>query len=95
MIRNRTFTITYELPEELFNVLEKKAQREGRPLDLVIAEYKLKQYPPRPPISPEEAERRHQDLIRHFGTYNSGDPNSADNERIDEDLAREYGGELE
>jgi hypothetical protein len=94
MIRNRTFTITYELPEELFNVLERKAQREGRPLDLVIAEYKLKQYPPRPPISPEEAERRHQRLLSHFGSWDGGDPNGADNEKIDEDLAREYGAGL-
>jgi hypothetical protein len=94
MIAKRTFTVTYELPESLFNVLEEKAKREGRPLELVIAEYKLKQYPPRPPVSPEEAERRHQNLIRHFGSYKSGDPNSSDNERIDQDLAREYGGNL-
>ena len=30
-------------------------------------------------------------IRRHFGTWDSGDPHSADNERIDEDLAREYG----
>ncbi len=94
MIRNRTFTVTYELPEELFNVLEAKAKREGRPLDLVIAEYKLKQYPPRPAVSPEEAERRHRDFVAMFGAYDSGDPHSADNERIDQDLAREYGSGL-
>ncbi len=93
MIRNRTFTITYELPEELFNVLERKAKREGRPLDLVIAEYKLKQYPPRPPISPEEAEQRHQDFVALFGTGVSDDPHSSNNEGIDADLAREYQGE--
>ncbi|HLL70486.1 MAG TPA: hypothetical protein VK363_03585 [Pyrinomonadaceae bacterium] len=28
---------------------------------------------------------------RYFGTWDSGDTRSADNERIDEDLAREYG----
>jgi len=28
---------------------------------------------------------------RHFGTWDSGDTRSADNERIDEDLTREYG----
>ncbi len=27
---------------------------------------------------------------RHFGTWDSGDENSADNDRIDQDLAREY-----
>ncbi len=29
---------------------------------------------------------------RHFGSFDSGDPNFSDNERIDADLAREYGG---
>ena len=28
---------------------------------------------------------------RHFGTLDSGDPNSANNEKIDADLAGEYG----
>lgn len=32
------------------------------------------------------------DFRRCFGTINSGNPNSADNESIDADLAREYGG---
>jgi hypothetical protein len=27
---------------------------------------------------------------RHFGSWDSGDERSADNERIDQDLAREY-----
>lgn len=27
---------------------------------------------------------------KHFGTLNSGDPRSADNDKIDRDLAREY-----
>ncbi|MCA1594729.1 MAG: hypothetical protein LC754_19290 [Acidobacteria bacterium] len=29
---------------------------------------------------------------RHFGAWDSGDEHSADNERIDRDLAREYDG---
>ena len=29
---------------------------------------------------------------QHFGAWDSGDEHSADNERIDDDLAREYGG---
>jgi hypothetical protein len=89
----RELTVTYRLPEELWKVLEEQAAREGRRMEDVVAEYKLQQYPPRPPISPEEAQRRHQALIDQFGTYDSGDPHSSDNERIDEDLAREYGGD--
>lgn len=34
--------------------------------------------------------RKTGDVTRFFGTFKSGDPNSADNERIDADLAEEY-----
>lgn len=35
--------------------------------------------------------RRKGDITRFFGAWSSGDPDSANNERIDADLAREYG----
>jgi hypothetical protein len=94
MIQKRTLTVTYELPEELWEVLEEKAKREGRPMAEVIAEHKQAERYVRPPVSPEEEERLHQELISQFGTYDSGNPNSADNDRIDEDLAKEYGSAL-
>jgi hypothetical protein len=93
MIRKRKFTVTYELPEELFNVLEEQAKREGRPMAEVIAECKKEMRFTRPPVSPEEEERLHQQLVSLFGTGSSNDPHSSHNERIDEDLAREYQGE--
>ena len=95
MIRNRTFTITYELPEELFNVLEEKAKREGRPLEEVIVEHQKEIRGVRPPVSPEEEERLHQEFVSLFGTGMSDDPHSSNNERIDEDLARECGSGLQ
>ena len=94
MIQKRSLTVTLELPEDLWNVLEDKALRENRPMAEVIAEYKLKQYPPRPLFSAEEAERRHREFVAMIGSYDSGYPNSCDNERIDQDLAREYGSGL-
>ena len=72
MIRKRKFTVTYELPEELFNVLEEQAKREGRPMEEVIAECKKEMRVVRPPVSPEE-EPLHQELVSLFGTGNSGD----------------------
>ena len=70
MIRNRTFTVTYELPEELFNVLEEKAKREGRPLEDVIAEYEAaSSIRPTAQFRRKKHERRHQNLIvAMFGT---------------------------
>ena len=91
MIRKRTLTVTYELPEELWNVLEEKAMREGRPMAEVIAEHEKAERFIRPPVSAEEEERLHHELIAQFGSYDSGDPNSADNMLIDQDLAKEYG----
>ncbi len=35
--------------------------------------------------------KRKGDISRFFGAWSSGDPDSADNERIDANLAREYG----
>jgi hypothetical protein len=90
----RELTVTYRLPEELWHVLEEQAAREGRTMAEVVAEFKLQQYPPRPPISPEEAQRRHQELLKLFGTWDGGDATDCDNERIDADLAREYGSGL-
>ncbi len=46
---------------------------------------------PRPILTPEEAEAAMARLKRHMGRANSGDPDSANNERIDADLGREYG----
>ena len=37
-----------------------------------------------------EKPKRKGDISKFFGMFDSGDPNSADNERIDADLARAY-----
>jgi hypothetical protein len=45
---------------------------------------------------PENSESPNRGNFRRcFGTINSGNPNAADNESIDADLAREYGGSLD
>ena len=46
--------------------------------------------PPQHQMSDEEARLAEERFARWIGSANSGDPNSADNERIDADLAREY-----
>jgi hypothetical protein len=49
----------------------------------------------RKPLSEEEKRLAEERFARWIGAWDSGDPNSADNERIDADLAREYGAGLE
>lgn len=43
------------------------------------------------PLTEEEERRAEERFARWIGAVNSGNPNSADNEQIDADLAREYG----
>lgn len=49
----------------------------------------------RKPMSEEDARLAEERFARWIGAWDSGDPNSADNERIDADLAREYGAGLD
>jgi len=49
----------------------------------------------RKPLSEEEKRLAEERFARWIGAWDSGDPNSADNERIDADLAREYGAGLD
>jgi hypothetical protein len=88
---NRKVTVTYDLPEEICLVLEQRAASEGRPWEEVVAEHVVHCRPSHDSLSPDEVRRRVAAFERHFGAIDSGDPNSSDNERIDADLAKEYG----
>ena len=88
---NRKVTVTYDLPEEICLILEQRAATEGRRWEEVVAEHVAQGRPSRRSLSSEEFQRRVAAFERHFGAIESGNPNSSDNERIDADLAREYG----
>ena len=85
-------TLTFEIPDEIYEILEQRAAREGRTTESVALEWLAKTvHKPRPKLSEEERRAAMEDLLQFAGAVDSGDPRSADNERIDEDLAREYG----
>jgi hypothetical protein len=88
---NRRVTVTYDLPEEICLILEQRAAVEGRRWEEVVAEHVAQCRPSRPPLAPEERQRRVAAFERHFGAFDSGDPGFSENERIDADLAKEYG----
>ncbi len=90
-VSTRKVTLEYELPAELVQALEEMAVRKGRTFEDELIGYVASHAgrPERP--SPEEVERRNARFQRHIGAWSSGDPNSSENERIDADLAREYG----
>ena len=86
--------LTLELPDELYEPLAKSAEAVGQTLDeWVIA--RLRPLAQRPVLSEKEKEAAIAELMAFAGCVNSGDQKSADNERIDVDLAREYGKELQ
>ena len=67
----------------VFRPLEPVELPEGARLDIVL-------------ITPEKQKGGAAGTTRrHFGAWDSGEARSADNDRIDEDLAREYPGEHE
>jgi hypothetical protein len=89
---NRSVTVTYSLPEEVCVILEQKAAAENRRWEDVVAEHVAKCRPERRSLTPEEVRLAREAFERDFGTFDSGDPNFSDNDRIDADLAKEYGG---
>jgi hypothetical protein len=86
-------SITHELAQaSIAATARQMAAESGRPAEESLAELKARLRPKaRPPLSEAERQAAWQRLRRHFGAVDSGDPRSADNERLDADLAREYG----
>jgi len=85
-------TLTYEVPDELYQAFEQIAERDGRPVDAVALEWLAKEASRlKPKLSEEERRAARKELLEFAGAANTGDPHSCDNERIDADLAREYG----
>ncbi|MFI5380591.1 MAG: hypothetical protein ACHRHE_14940 [Tepidisphaerales bacterium] len=87
----RKLTITCELPEEIVRVLEDRAVEEGRPFNELVADYMACHRTPTRAIAPAEQASRVAMFERCFGSLRSGNPHSAGSDRIDADLAREYG----
>lgn len=88
---NRKVTVTYDLPEEICLVLEQRAAAEGRRWEEVVAEHVTQCWPSHRQVASQEIQRRAAAFERHFGILDSGDPRFSNNERIDADLAKEYG----
>lgn len=85
-------TLTYEIPDEIYEILEQMAAKEGRATEAVALEWLVSCTPkPRPKLSEEELRKAWEQLKSHAGAASLGYPTGADNESIDRDLAREYG----
>ena len=83
--------ITITVPDEVYQTLVDAASQFGLTPEEAALE-RLKQSAPargRRDLAADVAEPEMR-VERHFGAWDSGDVRSADNERIDADLVREY-----
>lgn len=80
-----TFRTTTEIPDDRQVVVHLPQEAPTGKAEVVVT------------VAPQEKEASPSggDFSRFFGTVNSGNPNSADNDAIDADLAKEYGGSID
>ncbi len=83
-------TIAIEVPDEIWELLEPLAREQGVPVEQFILDMMRKVNPPRPSLSEEERKAALERLLQFAGSTVSGDPRSADNDRIDTDLLGDY-----
>lgn len=85
-------TLTLEIPDEVFSGFQKIAESKGETAEKFVLEIVLKNFPK---ADGDLSERKKQDalkdLMKFSGAVKSNKLRSAGNERIDADLAVEYG----
>ena len=87
-----THSVTVRVPEDVYSVLLQRALAAGRSVEDLVAEWVAQRaQPPEPEVTPQELEARRQWLEKYGNLCTNTDSNASDNERIDADLAREYG----
>ena len=85
-------TLTFQVSDEVYEACQQIAAKYGRTEEEVVLEWLAKRaQKKRPKLTEEESRAAWERLLRYAGAVSSGDPRSADNDRIDADLAREYG----
>ena len=90
-------TLTLELSDEVYSVIQRHAEMAGTSLPHWIAMTLEQQYSRRPDWqrvrvqrTEEEQQAARERFERHFGEVDLGYATGVDNEQIDTDLAREY-----
>src|SRR5579864_3187390 len=85
-------TITIELQDEVYETLKQMSAESGTPLEVLALQWITKYGPkPAPRRSIEERRAARERLLQWAGFHKGASEGGSDNERIDADLAREYG----
>ena len=82
--------LTLDLPDDVFQPLAQAASQAAQTLEEWVTAQLVRWIPKRAMSSEGRAEGMKQ-LMRHAGAVDLGHPTGADNVRIDEDLALQYG----
>lgn len=80
-------TLTFGVPDHVYEAFEQMAARRGRSVEAVARELLTRAAPGHAPKRRRPGLAR---LMQFAECVSSGDPRSSHNERIDADLAREY-----
>ena len=83
-------TLTIELPEDLYQLNARTAQASHQCAEELAAEWLARMGSTARQPTPDDVAAATERLRSYFGSWDSGDPDSGDNERIDADLVREY-----
>ncbi|MGD0089657.1 MAG: hypothetical protein ABSE73_07030 [Planctomycetota bacterium] len=86
-------TLRIDVSDKLYAALTRRAAAAGQAVEKVaLADLRGQAVASPGKAKPGKAEgRRRKGLAKWIGAWRSGDPDSADNARIDADLAKEYG----
>jgi len=85
-------TLTFQVSDEVYEACQQIAVRYERTEEEVVLEWLAKRAKKRhPKLTEDESRAAWERLLQHAGAVSSSNPRSADNDRIDADLAREYG----
>jgi hypothetical protein len=88
--------VAVQLPDKVYHALQKTAADAGMTSADWIASMIAQCFPLETDTRNEEEKQQARDRFYQMcGFFTSGDPHGSDNERIDADLAREYGNGLE
>lgn len=81
--------IILSVSDEVYEACEQVAKRTGRPVELCVMEFLTRHSLYTKPEPTEEQIREANERLRaYFGIIDTGNPDSANNESIDADLAR-------
>lgn len=86
-------TLTLELSDQAFEVIQRQAETEGVPPESLVSAFLEQQSEQMAQLlrSTGESQAARSKFEQHFGTLGLVEPTALDNESIDADLAAEYG----